>query len=85
MRYILVLLLSGCSTLVPVSPKFPDVPTELTTPCHELAMINPTTKLSDVLDNVTSNYAEFHVCSAKVDAWNNWYKLQKETNSKVKK
>ena len=76
MRYIilsLVVLLTGCMS-VPVDRKFPDVPVELQQACPDLKLIQPTTKLSDVIGTVSSNYSQYHECRVKVDAWIEWYK-----------
>lgn len=86
MRYlILTLLLTGCSTLVPVETKFPEAPSEMTKPCENLALVQDgTKKLSDVLNVVTDNYGKYYDCSYKVEAWQEWYKKQKQIHDEVK-
>lgn len=79
-----VITLTGCSTLVPVKQKFPDVPTELKTGCPELIQTQPTDKLSDVLKVVVDNYGQYHECRIKVDAWIEWYNNQKQIFDSVK-
>jgi hypothetical protein len=79
----LTLLLSAC-TSVPVDRKFPSVPTELTQACPDLKLINPTTKLSDVVDIVVANYGQYKECQVKVDSWINWYNTQKQIFESVK-
>ena len=71
------LLLTGCLE-TPVKRNFPEVPVELTEACPDLQQTESTTKLSEVLKVVTENYGQYHECSAKVDAWSQWYKTQKE-------
>ena len=57
MRYLLlVLLLTGCSTTVPVTAKFPEAPNELLQRCPALKQMNEEVKLSDVAKNITYNY-----------------------------
>jgi hypothetical protein len=81
---LIALLLTGCSTLVPVQSKFPDVPVELTQPCEKLWLVEKnTTKLSDVLNVVTENYGTYYDCSFKVQAWQEWYKKQKKIHDEA--
>ena len=82
--FLLPLLLSACLT-VPVARKFPDVPPELKQACPDLLLIDTnTTKLSDVIGTVSSNYSQYHECRVKVDAWIEWYSKQKEIFESVK-
>jgi uncharacterized protein YceK len=56
MKYavILALLLSGCSTVVPVTARFPEPPGKgATTACPALQKLNSDAKLSDVANTVT--------------------------------
>ena len=68
-------LLAGCSTVVPVTQKFPDAP--LQQPCSQLKKLPDNPQLSDVAKTVAVNYTEYYVCAAKVDAWQEWYTKQK--------
>jgi biotin-(acetyl-CoA carboxylase) ligase len=79
-----LILMTGCSTFVPVKRNFPEVPKELQELCPELKQTDPTTKLSEVLKVVTENYSEYHTCKSKNDAWNDWYKSQKQIFESVK-
>ena len=79
------MLLAGCSTTVPVTRKFPEVPDVLMVPCPPLTQIKEgTTKLSEVVGVVTDNYFEYHKCSDKHDLWMEWDKAQKEIFDSVK-
>ena len=78
----LSLLLTAC--VVPVDRKFPEVPTELQQACPDLKLINPTTKLSEVVDVVVSNYGQYRECQVKVDSWIDWYTNQKQIFESVK-
>ena len=76
---ILAFLATGCSTTVPVKRNFPSVPDELLVGCPELKKVaQGTTKLSEVLIVVTDNYSTYHECHIKLQAWQEWYKSQKE-------
>ena len=84
-KLLILLLLAGCSTTVPVKRNFPEVPSVLKEPCVELAQLKQdTTKLSEVITVVTDNYMEYHKCSSKVDMWIEWYSSQKEIFDSVK-
>ena len=81
MRYavLLTLLLSACSTVVPVTVRFPDAPGKgAMTPCPALQKLNDGAKLSDVATTVTVNYSTYYECAVKADAWQEWYAIQKK-------
>lgn len=79
----LTLLLTACVG-VPVERKFPEVPAELQQACPDLKLINTTTKLSEVVDIVTTNYGQYKECQVKVDSWIEWYTNQKKIFDSVK-
>ena len=80
----LTILLSACTT-VPVDRKFPSIPTELQQVCPDLKTINTeTTKLSEVVDIVVTNYGQYKECQVKVDSWIDWYNTQKQIFESVK-
>lgn len=78
-----VLLLSGCLA-TPVKRTFPDVPEDLKVACPNLAMLEPTTKLSEVVSVVVKNYGQYQECQIKSETWIEWYKTQKEIFESVK-
>jgi hypothetical protein len=79
MKYLLiVLLLAGCSTTVPVSRKFPEVPNTLLEKCADLKLLNNDAKLSDITKTVTLNYSTYYDCSVKHNGWIEWYSVQKK-------
>jgi len=88
MKYVLLLIsslaLSGCSSLVPVKPEFPSAPKTLMEPCPPLKKLKRDAKLSDVAKNVTENYTQYHECSAKHEAWVEWYETQKNIFDELK-
>lgn len=85
MKYcLLALLLSGCMT-VPVTRTMPNLPPSLQQPPKELDQIpRNTTKLSDVLKSVTTNYSYCHECAIKLELIQSWYNQQKEIFDSVK-
>ena len=87
MKYLLLLslLLGGCSTVVPVTVKFPEVPAELLVDCEQLEKVPADTKqLSVTSETVVRNYGRYHKCRAKVNSWNEWYNTQKKIYESVK-
>lgn len=78
------LLLSGCFKTVPVKRNFPAVPAELQQPCTDLDKTPDSTQLSDVVKTVTKNYALYHECRTRNEAWREWYDAQKKIFEEVK-
>ena len=74
---LLLILLTGCSTTVPVVAKFPEVPKVLLTKCPNLQELSTDAKLSDVAKTITINYSSYYECAVKMDAWIEWYNVQK--------
>jgi hypothetical protein len=74
---IVVFVLTGCSTAVPVTAKFPDAPERLKVKCPQLQKVDEKAKLSDVANTVTLNYGTYYDCAVKNDAWIEWYEVQK--------
>ena len=74
----LILAVSGCSTAVPVTARFPEPPGKgAMTVCPALQKLNNDAKLSDVANTVTVNYSTYYECAVKTDAWQEWYNIQK--------
>jgi hypothetical protein len=80
MRYVIVilaLLLSACSTVVPVAVKFPEPPGKgAMTACPTLQKLQNDARLSDVANTVTVNYSTYYECAVRADAWQEWYRIQ---------
>lgn len=74
---LLFILLTGCSTTVPIVAKFPEVPKLLLTKCPNLQELSADAKLSDVAKIITINYSSYYECAVKMDAWIEWYSVQK--------
>jgi len=82
---ILVLAITGCSTVVPVVAKFPPAPGQLVSePCPNLKKLNDNAALSDIARSVTENYTSYYECAVKLDAWIEWYSKQKILFESVK-
>ena len=81
MKYLLlslVLLLTGCSTVVPVTQKWPEAPgLQSTQTCPQLEKLTDTATLSTVAKTVVINYSEYYQCVVKLEAWQEWYQKQK--------
>ena len=85
MRVLLIaLLLSGCSTVVPVAPKFPDAPDIALKTCPQLKKLEDSAKLSDVAKTVTENYSTYYECAVRHDAFIEWYQIQKKIYEDLK-
>jgi hypothetical protein len=87
MKYISILLLAlliGCSTTVPVTAKFPEVPEKLMKKCPQLEKLENDAKLSDISKTITINYSTYYECAVKNDGWMEWYNIQKNIFESVK-
>ena len=86
MRVLLLsLLLTGCSTVVPVTQKFPDAPGNVAmTACPQLQKVAEDARLSDITKTITVNYGTYYECAVKTDAWIEWYQKQKIIFDKTK-
>jgi hypothetical protein len=74
----LALTLSACTTVVPVTAKFPEAPgLQSQTRCPQLQKLSDNPQLSDVAKTITVNYTEYYTCAVKTDAWIEWYAKQK--------
>jgi len=83
-KVLIVLLLSGCSTTVPVVMKFPEAPQPLLEICKELQQTPEDATLSEIAKKIGINYTSYHECSVKNDAWIDWYHTQKNIYESVK-
>ena len=82
---ILAFLATGCSTVVPVTVKFPEAPGNVAmTPCPQLQKIPDDARLSDITKTITVNYGTYYECAVKTDAWIEWYNSQRKIFEEVK-
>jgi len=83
---LLFVMLSGCSTTVPVTQKFPDAPAVLMEKCPPLDTIQGDQILfSEFLKTVTNNYTKYHNCAKMLEAWQTWYIEQKKISEELNK
>jgi uncharacterized protein YceK len=83
---IIILAVSGCSTAVPVTARFPEPPGKgAMTGCPALQKLNDGARLSDVANTVTVNYSTYYECAVKTDAWQEWYRIQRHIFEKAGK
>lgn len=80
----LVLAITGCSTVVPVTAKFPEAPRLGLGTCPQLQTVKEGVKLSELTNTVTINYSTYYECAVKSDQWNEWYEIQKRIFEGVK-
>jgi hypothetical protein len=74
---VLLILISGCSTVVPVTAKFPEAPSKLQVKCPQLEKLKDESKLSEVSKTITMNYSTYYECAVKLDSWIEWYQVNK--------
>jgi len=79
-----VLLMTGCSTTVPVKAKFPEAPPIAKEKCPQLEKVKEESKLSDITKTISSNYTSYYECAVKNDAWIEWYDVQKRIYEGIK-
>ena len=79
---LLISCIAGCSTVVPVTAKFPDPPDKAgktaTSACPQLKELTADPKLTDVSKTINVNYGTYYECAVKVDTWIEWYHAQKK-------
>jgi hypothetical protein len=74
----LSVVLTGCSTAVPVTAKWPESPGQLMQePCPSLERLPDNPQLSQVATIVSNNYTTYYQCAIKLEAWQKWYQEQK--------
>lgn len=74
----LLAMCSGCSTVVPVTARFPDAPgRNAMVRCPDLIKLKDGVRLSEVADTVTINYSAYYECAVRADTWQEWYQIQK--------
>ena len=74
-----ILLITGCSTTVPVTVRFPDAPILILEKCPQLKTIEgESVSIIDYTKVVTLNYTTYYECAVKSDAWIELYYQQKK-------
>lgn len=81
-----VLVLSACSTPVPVKQQFPVAPAALLERCPDLLTIDDgKNSMRDMLKVVIQNYALYYQCAEKTHGWQDWYSEQKRIHESANK
>lgn len=82
MKYLilcLALLVTACSTTVPVKQEFPVAPAVLLERCPDLLTIDDgKNSLRDMLKIVIQNYALYYQCAERTHGWQDWYQQQQK-------
>lgn len=78
-------MLTACSTVVPVTAKFPEPPKLGQSTCPQLQTVDNGVKLSELTKTVTINYSTYYECAVKSDQWSEWYQIQKNIFEKAGK
>ena len=79
-----ILLITGCSTTVPVTARFPDAPILILEKCPQLKTIEgESVSIINFTKTVTLNYTTYYECAVKNDAWIEWYQKQKKIFEEV--
>lgn len=73
---VILSMCTGCST-PPVKQKWPEAPALASKTCVDLDKLPNSVKLSDISKTINTNYSRYYECAVKVDAWIEWYQLQK--------
>jgi ABC-type Fe3+-hydroxamate transport system substrate-binding protein len=75
----LTILLTACSTAVPLTQSFPEAPDMLKEKCPELKIIvGEKVSIVDFTRVVSENYTTYYQCAGRTDAWIDWYNQQKK-------
>lgn len=78
-------IMSGCSTVVPVKQEFPVAPTVLLERCPDLLQIDDgKNTLREMLKVVIQNYSLYYQCAEKTHGWQDWYREQKKIYDNAK-
>jgi len=73
----IVMALSACATVVPVTARFPAPPGQsYLQACPNLQKLSDTPQLSDVSRTINTNYNTYYECAVKLDTWIRWYTEQ---------
>jgi len=76
---VLAFLITGCSTVVPVTQNFPQAPDLLMEKCPALKTIQgEKVSIIDFTRVVSENYTTYYQCAGRTEAWIDWYDKQKK-------
>ena len=73
------ILLTACSTAVPLTQSFPAAPDMLMEKCPPLKIIEgEKISIVDFTRTVSENYMTYYQCAGRAEAWIDWYTQQKK-------
>ena len=76
---VMLFILTGCSTAVPVKQKFPEADPLMFEPAPALTVLPPdTVDLDKLIANSADNYGKYRELVQKLELWKEWYIKQKE-------
>jgi hypothetical protein len=79
-----ILVLSGCSTTVPVKQPWPELPSEFPKECRELKLLEgDKVTLSKLMETVAANYGIYHECALHYRSTVEWYNKQRDIFNKA--
>jgi hypothetical protein len=79
-----IVLLSGCSLLVPVKNDMPDIPTAFPDQCEALKKVEgEAVTFEQFLKTVAGNYTLHHECALNYQQLIQWYKEQQKIFNNV--
>jgi hypothetical protein len=82
--FISALLLSGCTTVVPVKNDMPAIPTTFPDQCESLKKVEgETATFEQFLKTVAGNYTLYHECALNYKSLIEWYKEQQKIFNNV--
>jgi hypothetical protein len=81
-----VVMLSACTTVVPVAQKFPEAPEQTLKLCPQLSTVpEGQTSITELLKVVVANYGTYYECAVRHDGLVEWYHVQKKIHEGVGK
>lgn len=83
---LLLVVVTGCATSVPVAIQFPEIPDQLKEKADNLSPLDTSKKvqLSDIVENANENAGKYYKLKEKYEAWQQWYDAQKKIFDSVK-
>jgi hypothetical protein len=76
---LMIMMLVGCSTTVPVKQRWPAAPAALQERCPPLKQLDQSQgTLRDLLMVMIDNYAVYYSCAGRTQGWQDWYTDQKK-------
>jgi len=83
---LVTVVLSACAAPTPVRQTFPQAVPELMEPCDRLRtiVVKDDVAITELLRTVTENYQNYHICSERVAAWQEWYRSQRQINESIR-